>query len=93
MKEIINETSRADVTFMVEGKPVHAHRCILYARCRTLEEKVKQSGRKSDERDKAKWGINHPNHLTLDVPTISYKAFIGFMEYLYTDKIRSLKTN
>jgi hypothetical protein len=41
MRKIINEPSRADVTFMVEGKPLHAHRCILLARCRTIEERIK----------------------------------------------------
>lgn len=59
MKKIINEPSRSDVTFLVEGKPVHAHRCILLARCRNLEEKVRNFGKKSDEKEKAKWGINN----------------------------------
>ena len=93
MKKIINETSRADITFIVEGKPVHAHRCILLVRCRTLEEKARYSGRKSDEREKSRWSINHPNHLILEIPNVNYKAFMGFIEYLYTDKIRSMKTN
>ena len=67
MKKIINEPSRADVTFLVEGKPLHAHRCILLARCRSLEEKIRQSARKSEERDKLRWGISHPNHYILEI--------------------------
>lgn len=57
MKKIINESSRADITFIVEGKPVHAHRCIILARCRALEEKIRSNGKKSDERDKIRWSI------------------------------------
>jgi len=59
MRKIINEPARADVTFLVEGKPVHVHRCILLSRCRNLEEKVRSLGKKSDEKDKSKWGINN----------------------------------
>jgi hypothetical protein len=52
MKKIINEPSRADITFIVETKPLHAHRCILLARCRLLEEKIRLQARKSDERER-----------------------------------------
>ena len=39
MGKIINESSRADVTFVLEGgRILHGHRCILLARCRALEE-------------------------------------------------------
>jgi hypothetical protein len=61
MRKIINESTRADVTFLLEGgKPIHAHRCIILARCRALEEKIRANGVRSDERDKNRWGINHP---------------------------------
>jgi hypothetical protein len=93
MKKIINEPSRADVTFILEGKPLHAHRCILLARCRDLEERVRSGGRKSEEREKLKWDINSINHLVLEIANVKYKAFLGLIEYLYTDNIRSLKNN
>lgn len=93
MKKIINESSRADVTFIVEGKPFHAHRCILFARCRSLEEKIRNNGRKSEERDKLRWGINHPSHMIMEVPDVKHKAFMALLEYLYTDNIKSLKNN
>lgn len=67
MKKIINESSRADITFIVDGKPCHGHRCILLARCRTLEEKIRAIGSKTEEKDKQRWGINHPNHLTMEI--------------------------
>lgn len=88
MKKIVNEPQRADVTFIVEGKPVHGHRCIFFARCKALEEKVKQFGKKSDEREKAKYGITHKNHVMFEFAKIKYKAFAAFIEYLYTDRIK-----
>ena len=93
MKKIINESSRADVTFIVEDKPVHAHRAILFCRCRALEEKVRNTGHRSEEKDKIKWGINADIHIILELPGIRHKAFLGFIEWLYTDNIRSLKNN
>lgn len=76
MRKILNEPSRADVTFILEGgKVLHAHRCILLARCRNLEERVRNQGRKSDERDKSKWGINHANHMIFELPNFKLKAF------------------
>eukprot|EP00347_Sterkiella_histriomuscorum_P007830 403347403 len=92
MKKIINEPSRADVTFIVESRPLHAHRCILFARCRSIEEKIRQSCRRSEERDKMRWGINHPNHVIMDIPEVKFKAFLGLIEYLYTDNMKCLKS-
>lgn len=93
MKKIINEPSRADITFIVEGKPLHGHRCIILARCRILEERIRNNGRKSEERDKNRWGINHPNHLIMEISDVKHKAFLALLEYLYTDNIKSLKNN
>lgn len=95
MKKIINEPSRADVTFVLEnGKQyLHAHRCILLARCRNLEERVRHNGVRSEERDKLRWGINNPNHLVMELPSFKLKAFTALMEYLYTDTVRSLRNN
>jgi hypothetical protein len=93
MKKIINESSRADITFLVEGKPVHGHRCILLARCRSLEEKIRLIGSRTEEKDKVRWGINHQNHLTMEIQGVKNKSFLALLEYLYTDNIKSLKSN
>ena len=76
MRKILGEPSRADVTFVLEeGKVIHAHRCILLARCRSLEERVRGTGVKSEDRDKLRWGINHAQHLVCQLPQFSLKAF------------------
>ena len=93
MRKIINEPSRADVTFILDGgKVLHAHRCILMARCKTLEERVRQQGVNSEERDKVRWGIINPNHKIFDLKYYNLKAFEALMEYVYTDQIKLLPT-
>ena len=37
LKGMLNNPARSDITFVVEGKPIYAHRCILMARCEPLE--------------------------------------------------------
>lgn len=88
MRKILNDPSRADVTFLVEGRPVHAHRCILLVRCKQLEEKIRNNCRKSEERDRMRWSVNHPNHVILEIPNLKHKAFLGLIEYLYTDSLK-----
>ena len=93
MRKIINEPSRADVTFILEGgKVLHAHRCILMARCKALEERVRHQGINSEERDKVRWGINNPNHKVFDLKHYNLKAFEALMEYVYTDQVKLLPT-
>jgi hypothetical protein len=92
MRKIINEPTRADVTFILEGgKVVHAHRCILMVRCKALEEKVRYQGVNSDERDKIRWSINNPNHKVFEMKLFKLKAFEALMEYVYTDSVKILK--
>ena len=92
MRKIINESTRSDVTFILEGgKVLHAHRCILLVRCKALEERVRHQGINSDEREKARWGINNPNHKIYELKNYKFKAFEAFMEYIYTDMVKILK--
>jgi hypothetical protein len=93
MRKLVNDPTRADVTFVLEGgaKFLHAHRCILLARCRGLEEIVRTKGKKSEERDKQRWGISHPSHLVYELPSFKLTAFQALMEYLYTDSVKQLK--
>lgn len=56
MRKIVNDPTRADVTFLLDGKPIHAHRCIIMVRCPKLHERIEYEGRISEEKDKRKWG-------------------------------------
>jgi len=85
MRKIVNDATRADVTFLLDGKPIHAHRAILMVRCPKLHERIVQEGRLSDERDKKKWGSSMKQHWTVYLDAYSQKAFLNFVEYLYTD--------
>lgn len=67
MKKIINDSSRADVTLLLNGKPLHAHRCILMVRCKALDDKIKLLGRKSEERERNKWNIINDKHVVLEI--------------------------
>lgn len=35
--KLINNSSQSDVTFVLEGRPIYAHRCMVMARCEPLE--------------------------------------------------------
>lgn len=43
--KIINNPTRADIIFIVEGKEYYAHKCIIFARCKPLDEFIKQEGK------------------------------------------------
>jgi RCC1 and BTB domain-containing protein len=44
---LLNNPELSDVTFLVEGKKLHGHRCILMARCEILERMVNGPMRES----------------------------------------------
>jgi hypothetical protein len=68
MRKILNESSRADVSFLLEGgKVLHGHRCILLVRCKALEERIRANGVRTEDRERNRWGISHPSHLTFDL--------------------------
>ena len=61
------------MTFIVEGRPLYAHRCILMARCEPLDRMVNGPMREG-----------HDNIITLSDDT-SYECFYSLLEYLYTE--------
>ncbi|GMF24609.1 unnamed protein product [Phytophthora fragariaefolia] len=46
LRKMLNNSTRSDVTFVVEGRPLFAHSCILVARCEPLEKML--DGRMKD---------------------------------------------
>ncbi|CAM9563936.1 unnamed protein product [Pylaiella littoralis] len=76
---LVNNPSRSDVTFAVEGKQIYGHRCIIGARCEPLERMLDGPMR---EACSAEGVIPLPNH--------RHAVFLAFLEFLYTDKVIAL---
>jgi len=68
----------SDVTFMVSGRAVYGHRCILSARCEILE-KMLNGPMKENECS------------VITLPDVSYDTFLMLIEYLYTESVKSFK--
>ena len=37
LAKLLNNPARSDVTFMVQGMPIYAHRCVIMCRCDPLD--------------------------------------------------------
>ena len=77
MRKMLNNSARSDVTFIVEGRPIYAHRCIIMARCEPLERMLEGPMRESQERD-------------IVLHDMKYDPFFAFVEFLYTDHVEGL---
>ncbi|OWZ21506.1 RCC1 and BTB domain-containing hypothetical protein [Phytophthora megakarya] len=77
LRKMLNNSTRSDVTFVVEGRPLFAHSCILVARCEPLEKML--DGRMKDG--------SQPE---IVIPEYSYDVFAALMEFLYTDHVVAL---
>lgn len=74
MKDMIDEEEYSDVTFIVENKPVHAHRIILAKRCEHFSAMFRSGMRESLERE-------------IHIPDVTHTVFLLLMEYIYTDSV------
>ncbi|ETN13531.1 hypothetical protein PPTG_08323 [Phytophthora nicotianae INRA-310] len=79
LRKMLNNSTRSDITFVIEGRPLFAHSCILVARCEPLEKML--DGRMKDG--------SQPE---IAIPEYSYDVFAAFMEFLYTDQVVALAT-
>ncbi|KAL3671548.1 hypothetical protein V7S43_003465 [Phytophthora oleae] len=77
LRRMLNNPTRSDVTFVVQGRPLFAHSCILVARCEPLEKML--DGRMKDG--------SQPE---IVIPEYSYDVFAALMEFLYTDQVAAL---
>jgi len=75
MRDMVDEDEYSDVTFLVEGQKVNAHRAILAGRCEHFAAMFRSGMRESVEREIA-------------IPNITKTVFVLLMEYLYTDSVR-----
>ena len=75
MRDMVDEDEYSDITFLVEGQRVNAHRAILAGRCEHFAAMFRSGMRESVEREIA-------------TPNISKTVFILLMEYLYTDSVK-----
>lgn len=75
---IYNLTSffiNSDVTFIVEGRPIYAHRAILAQRSAHFAAMFRSGMRESTERE-------------VKIHSISYSAFLLLMEFIYIDSVK-----
>ena len=75
---LLNNQELSDVTFVVEGKKLHAHRCILIARCEILERMVNGPMREGQD------GVQIP------IEDTTYQCFHSLLEYIYTEQVEAL---
>ncbi|KAI0563855.1 BTB/POZ domain containing protein [Gracilaria domingensis] len=74
-KLLLNNEMFSDVKFEVEGKTIHAHKCILYARSEYFRSMFDSSMRETSASD-------------IPIPDVSYDVFHGVLEYLYSGEVR-----
>ena len=77
LKKLLNNPARSDVTFIVEGRPIYAHRCIIMSRCEPLERMLDGPMRESQQ-----------SEIVLHEQT--YDVYMALLEYLYTDIVEGL---
>jgi len=75
---ILNNPARSDVTFVLEGRPIYAHRIVIMARCEPLERMLDGPMKEATEQE-------------IVIPEHRYEVFLGFLEFLYTDVVTGLE--
>jgi len=71
---LVNNAKLSDITFVVEGKPIRAHKTILAARSQHFEAMFFHGLRESHESEVA-------------LPDVQYDIFLDCLRYIYTDKL------
>lgn len=76
MKQMVNDEEYADVTFLIEGQHIYAHRAILAQRCEPFCAMFRSGMRESTAGS------------VIPIPNIRAPVFKLLLEYLYTDTIQ-----
>ena len=74
MAGLLGSEDFADVTFVVEGRRIVAHKAVLCARCDYFRHML-HSGMAETRQD------------DISLPDIRYKAFRSLLEYIYSDRV------
>lgn len=74
LRQLLAQPRRSDVTFVVEGRRIDAHRCLLLARCEPLANMLDGPMREATAGE-------------VEIPDVSYEVFKAFLEFLYTDEV------
>ena len=80
LKELLNNKEFSDITFVIEGKKIYAHRWILMARSEPLQMMVNGPMKEGYED-------------SIEIQDVSYTWFYSFLQYLYTDEVPALREN
>ncbi|GAM27373.1 hypothetical protein SAMD00019534_105480 [Acytostelium subglobosum LB1] len=73
--QLVDNPMYSDIQFKVDGRTIHAHRCILYSRNEHFKAMI-TSGMKETVED------------IIHVPDTTYDAFRAIVHYLYTGQLR-----
>jgi RCC1 and BTB domain-containing protein len=77
LRRLINNSDFSDVTFVVEDKPVHAHRAFLAVRCDHFRAMFSS-------------GMKESRELEIPIPNIRFPIFMALVEYIYTDVVADI---
>mmetsp|Transcript_18157 Transcript_18157/g.23892 ORF Transcript_18157/g.23892 Transcript_18157/m.23892 type:complete len:547 (+) Transcript_18157:211-1851(+) len=72
LKSMIDNSDFSDITFVVEGQNIHAHKGYLAVRCEHFRAMFSSGMRESRENE-------------VIIPNIRYPIFLALLEYIYTD--------
>lgn len=73
LRDFLNEQKLSDVTFVVEGKSVYAHK-LLCMRCSYFRAMFEGQMREAQQK-------------TVTINNVSHRVFLALLEYLYTDDV------
>ena len=89
--ESLYQHQQFDVSFDIEGKLIHAHRCIIMVRCKGLHEEIEDEAIESSSEKREQIGTNAKTHHILKISDIQSQAMLLFLEFIYTGMIQNVR--